>query len=251
MLAIDRIEECSRVNSRRGAAHLLADMADQAGFELASLTHDLSDLSPLVDPNGERIYVAMGWPDWFIEQWEQQQFRLDNPCNVAVRLNASAFWWTLDDLSKRFQTPKQRKIIELWHSIGVTAGITAPIHMQHGRVGQISMVSKRHSDLSRSFETHGLNIKIAGLALLDALDRAEAKPQSTGFRNGIVLTGREVECINGVASGLSDDEIAVRINISYATVRFHVSNASRKLGARTRGHMIALASQSGWISPLH
>jgi DNA-binding CsgD family transcriptional regulator len=55
------------------------------------------------------------------------------------------------------------------------------------------------------------------------------------------LTKREVECLEGLALGLSNGDIAKQLEISLPTVALHLSNARRKLGAKTREQAVAIA----------
>lgn len=59
------------------------------------------------------------------------------------------------------------------------------------------------------------------------------------------LTEREREIVQLLATGLTGEEIAERLELSPETVRTHVRNAMRRLGARTRAHAIALAVRRG------
>jgi DNA-binding NarL/FixJ family response regulator len=68
----------------------------------------------------------------------------------------------------------------------------------------------------------------------ELLERSEPTPART-------LTAREREIIDLLADGLKGDEIAERLVLSPETVQTHVRNAMRKLGARTRVHLLALA----------
>jgi DNA-binding NarL/FixJ family response regulator len=61
------------------------------------------------------------------------------------------------------------------------------------------------------------------------------------------LTDREREVLILVAEGLSNDEIGVRLVISPATARTHVSRAMVKLGARDRAQLVVFAYQSGLV----
>jgi PAS domain S-box-containing protein len=63
------------------------------------------------------------------------------------------------------------------------------------------------------------------------------------------LTFREREILTLLARGSSAKGIAEAATLSAATVRAHVRNAMRKLGARTRSHAIALAIALGQIDP--
>jgi DNA-binding CsgD family transcriptional regulator len=61
------------------------------------------------------------------------------------------------------------------------------------------------------------------------------------------LTQREREVLEQLAIGRSTEEAAEAIFLSPHTVRCHVKNAMRKLGARTRPHAVAIAIASGAI----
>jgi DNA-binding NarL/FixJ family response regulator len=63
------------------------------------------------------------------------------------------------------------------------------------------------------------------------------------------LTEREREVMALVAEGLSNEEIAVRLVVSPATAKTHVSRAMVKLAARDRAQLVVLAYESGLVRP--
>jgi DNA-binding NarL/FixJ family response regulator len=64
---------------------------------------------------------------------------------------------------------------------------------------------------------------------------------------GGLLSPREAEILELLSRGLSGEDAAVQLHLSPLTVRTHVRNAMRKLGAATRAHAVALAIQRGEI----
>lgn len=64
---------------------------------------------------------------------------------------------------------------------------------------------------------------------------------------GVTLTVREVECLDALAEGLDSLGIARKLNISVPTVMMHITNARKKLHAKTREHAIAIALRSGLL----
>jgi DNA-binding NarL/FixJ family response regulator len=63
------------------------------------------------------------------------------------------------------------------------------------------------------------------------------------------LTGREREILRLVARGLTNAEISGQLVISPLTTKTHVSRILRKLDCRDRAQLVALAYESGLVTP--
>lgn len=64
---------------------------------------------------------------------------------------------------------------------------------------------------------------------------------------GSYLSGREREILLSLAQGESNKSTAERLNVSEATVKFHLQRIYRKLGAHNRVKAIAVAQQQGLL----
>lgn len=64
-----------------------------------------------------------------------------------------------------------------------------------------------------------------------------------------LLTDREREIVALVAEGLSNQEIADRLFISFSTAKTHVSHVLTKLDLRDRIHVVIYAYQQGLVGP--
>jgi DNA-binding NarL/FixJ family response regulator len=103
---------------------------------------------------------------------------------------------------------------------------------------------------------HGVRVVARGDALIaPAITRrliaeftARATQPDPGPRLS-ALTGREREVMALVAAGLSNDEIAVRLVLSPATAKTHVSRIMTKAGVRDRAQLVILAYESGLTVP--
>jgi DNA-binding NarL/FixJ family response regulator len=78
---------------------------------------------------------------------------------------------------------------------------------------------------------------------------SQPQPQVPSAEQLDELTAREREVIALVAAGLRNDEIAEHFVISPATVETHVSRSLRKLDARDRAQLVAIAYQLGLVRP--
>jgi len=89
------------------------------------------------------------------------------------------------------------------------------------------------------------------LALLAAFDEPTTAEPSPGPPGGLAsagmepLTKRELELVELIAEGLSNQEIADRLFLSPQTVKVHVRNIYSKLGANSRTQAVARARSSG------
>jgi DNA-binding NarL/FixJ family response regulator len=63
------------------------------------------------------------------------------------------------------------------------------------------------------------------------------------------LTEREREVVALVGAGLSNDEIAVKLMVSPATAKTHVSRSMSKLSARDRAQLVVYAYEAGLVRP--
>jgi len=74
--------------------------------------------------------------------------------------------------------------------------------------------------------------------LAEAVDREPA---------AVLLSRREREVLALVARGLSDQEIADQLVVSYHTVHRHVANIRHKLGRNSRTAVVAEAARQGLL----
>jgi PAS domain S-box-containing protein len=73
------------------------------------------------------------------------------------------------------------------------------------------------------------------------------RPDVEARADGRALTAREQEVVHLIALGHTGREIADELIIADHTVRSHARNASTKLGARSRAHLVALALAHGHV----
>ncbi|MFD8417156.1 response regulator [Streptomyces sp. NPDC059650] len=87
------------------------------------------------------------------------------------------------------------------------------------------------------------------MAAQQAPTRQRNRPAENTLRLNEPLTPREQDVIAMVAKGLTNDEVAAALYVSLSTVKTHLGNIQRKLGARNRVEIAAHAWQNGMTSP--
>lgn len=106
---------------------------------------------------------------------------------------------------------------------------------------------------------HAVTVVAAGEALLSPavtrrmIDRLVEldghRPDATPEPALPPLTQREQEVLAAVALGLSNNEIADRLLMSYSTAKTHVSHLLTKLDARDRTQLVVIAHRAGRTTP--
>jgi DNA-binding NarL/FixJ family response regulator len=66
-------------------------------------------------------------------------------------------------------------------------------------------------------------------------------------RRTTALTDRQREVLQQVADGLTNKQIALALNITERTVKYHVTTIMNKLEADNRAHAVALAAERGLL----
>ena len=87
--------------------------------------------------------------------------------------------------------------------------------------------------------------ELAQQALNEAQDIAEAqgRPPSPDHP----FSPREIQVLSLAAKGLTNKEIAYRLNLSERTVQFHMRSIFNKTSTNSRTEAVALALKSGWL----
>ena len=89
-----------------------------------------------------------------------------------------------------------------------------------------------------------------GLAVFDSefLTLVESSAPAPTPLTAEIMTTREMEVLNMLAEGLANKQIALRLNISEHTVKFHVNAIMTKLNVQSRTEAVVQATRRGLIS---
>jgi len=135
-------------------------------------------------------------------------------------------------------------------NFGVSVALIVPVHLPQGRFSNVGIywdpdrpIEEWKSVMSAYRDT----LFVLGHYFCETMDRRFiSKGANT---HSARLTARERECLEWTARGKTNRETAAIIGRSTATVRFHLENAMRKLGASNRASAVASAYSMGWLKP--
>jgi two-component system, NarL family, response regulator LiaR len=110
--------------------------------------------------------------------------------------------------------------------------------LQAGAIGYL-LKNVSADDLARAIRAAKAGKPTLSPEAQQALIHAATTPQP----KGVDLTDREHDVLNLMVEGISNPEIAERLIVSRATVKFHISSILSKLDASSRTEAVAIALQ--------
>lgn len=177
---------------------------------------------------------------WF-DFYERNDFVHDDPVVAESRRRISPFWHS--EMSREVKlNRRQKELIDAFYAFGWKDVFAVPVHGPGSLQGLVTMITKAD-----------LTLTPVDRALLQVTARTvwERCRISEGFGVGSTdrpqLSAREVECLQWAAAGKSDNDIAGLLAIKPATAHFHIEEAKRRLGVRTRIEAVAVGILHGLI----
>ncbi|MCW5761544.1 MAG: hypothetical protein KIS90_17360, partial [Phenylobacterium sp.] len=154
----------------------------------------------------------------------------NNPLLEAIRGGMTRYRFT--DFAPR----EDRSFGAYWEALGEAGIADAVCATSYGRRRMIASLHLgfHEPDLAPD---DVLAAQMAGLMLTERLMAFAANDE--GEADDVRLTARERDALAWVAEGKSDWEISVILGVSETTVRFHVDNGRKKLGAVNRAQAVA------------
>lgn len=151
-----------------------------------------------------------------------------NPLLGAIRENRTRYRFS------DFAPHADRRFRTYWEALGEAGIADALCATSYGARGVIT-------SLHLGFGERDIDPDVTRAAQLAGLMLTERLMEfSGGLRDDLPgLSDRERDCLAFMADGRRDREIGDLLGITEATVRFHVDNARRKLGAKNRAQAVA------------
>jgi DNA-binding CsgD family transcriptional regulator len=221
---------------------------ERIGLPYVAGSPDIGSPAPLVGDDGRPLAVTLfRWLDPDLRYWEDRGFALRSAFAHAARTCAEPFYFADGMLGSWRPNPALEVINRAppFDRMGVESAIVAPAYLPGGVIGALVWASpERLAELPAIFAREAAGLHALALRLIGThADAAAAGEAADAAR----LTRREIQCLKWAASGKTDQEIGQIVQISAPTVRFHLTNAARKLQASGRSQAIHRAASLGYI----
>lgn len=234
----------------RAAAEALRDIGTALGDFRVAACANIASKMPMCDADGLVLAsTVFGWPASKEQWWKKPLLALSSPLTFACRYENEPFWANAEGIYTRGPNPLlEQADMSLFHDeVNACSVIVVPVHMAFGQIGVVSFspVGDGQTDLSREFDLYADELEYHSRRFINGYTRASC--QRPWIPKNCRLSKREVECLRWAAVGKTDVEIALILNRSCATVRFHIHNAATKLEAVNRSQTVFKATQLGYL----
>jgi len=252
------LRELPAVRNAHEASLLLSRYSRGLPTRRAVFDYDVANPGLPGNDHPEPLGVELGWPSDVVRRWVKNSMVLACPLIPPCRKMRRPFTWDLelenlgirDELLPRPYTVSAQQSLNLIREVGVRSGITVPVHQPGGRTGFVTWVSEDPiGQMQHWADRFASDLFLVAHAFLERID-AMVVIREGDVPHDCPLTARERECLTWVACGKTDGEIAIIIDRSAETARFHVRNAVTKLDAASRSHAVAKAMRRGWLGPI-
>ena len=242
--------EIDSIEDIHDAAVALQSVGEEYRLKLA-ICDDISSREPLVDENGTVLNSdVFGWVEDKERWWAQNSLAIHSPMVRACRYENEPFWCNSSGFYCHSRNPYIEKIELKTYFEETTrfqSAILIPIHLPFGQISanSIHSLDRSETDLAERFELYAdffaLLIRRFISGYVSAIRTTRRIPSDC------VLSKREVECLHWAAIGKTDKEIGIIVDLSHATIRYHMQRAGEKLNAVNRAQTIFKAGQLGYL----
>ncbi|MGE0740259.1 MAG: LuxR C-terminal-related transcriptional regulator [Hyphomonadaceae bacterium] len=223
-------------------------IGDAIGLPCIAASGDIGSPQPIRGADGRPFAETLfRWVDPDLKYWEDRGFALRAFFIQAVRVCSEPFYFKDGKLASWRPHPALDAInrIGATERFGVGAAIVAPAYLPGGVIGAVVWATADTDfPVAEAFSRHAPELQALALHFVAADHDHLARQAASAPAQ---LTRREIQCLKWGAAGKTDAEIAVIMSISVPTVRFHITNAARKLDVSGRSQAIYRAATLGYV----
>ncbi|CUH80366.1 autoinducer binding domain-containing protein [Tropicibacter naphthalenivorans] len=197
-----------------------------------------------MNPIAQSVHGVVNYPDAWQTRYVEQGFQTRDPVLTTAARSIAPVDWQRMRGDEAFKT-----VFREAHDFGIAEqGLTIPVRGPFGDVGLFSVTRNCSDD-----EWSKLKSKILGElqnAAVHLHDHVVHSHELTRVLSHPSLSSREVEILQWIAAGKTQQDVADILNISNRTVEVHLRSGRSKLGALTTSQAVGRAIGLGLVYPL-
>ncbi|WP_313231498.1 helix-turn-helix transcriptional regulator [Sphingobium yanoikuyae] len=227
----------------------ILDHGHRLGLPLIATCADISSARPAQLADGTPVASLFPFSQDAGAYWRQGDLALHNAIVTVARGLAEPFYfdrgkicsWRPLRVDPEIEREAQRR------SYAVESAIVAPVHLPAGVIGAVVWATSAPGvDVAAIFDREAAVLHPLALRFIAACNAGESQvTQIVQHR----LTRREVQCLKLAAAGKTDAEIGIILGLSVPTIRFHMRQASGRLGEIGRLRTVQRAVALGYARP--
>lgn len=204
-----------------------------AGFEFFLIGGVPSAIEPV-----SKMILLHNYPESWVQRYIRDGYFDIDPVAQYCRINTEPFFWS-EALAHFESSPGFAELMAEAATAGLKWGVCIPVHNINECEACISLAAEEQC-------IGEVDLPLLQLFCTYAFHKAKLLKRSELFasRN---LSQREKEILTCAAAGRTAAETAAVLNVSEATVNFHLQRSMQKLGARNKVEAVAEAIRQGLI----
>lgn len=243
----DALADLGKLPDFAAAQRHLKHFAEAIDMPLLAWAPDVA--RPDFDQQMDDFFRREGWPDAVLALWWNRTVMLKSPLYIRCRTHGLPFVSSpAENLPAR--PVELRQVGNAMREMGVETLITVPIHLPRGLVAMVTWGGARSKSDALAILPSIRPSLISAAHLFMQSYLVHSLPLVTSEEEIARLTLREWECLRLTAQGVREEKVAELLGLGSTTVRYHLDNVVRKLGAVNRTHAVALAAQLGLLGPI-
>jgi LuxR family transcriptional regulator, activator of conjugal transfer of Ti plasmids len=185
--------------------------------------------------------LISNYPTPWTARYLEHQYQSIDPVIVRARFSGYPFRWG-SALPGVKPSEAEQRVFEEAAQFGICCGLTIPIIDLRGNFAAMTFAAdKRDTSFIRAAERYEDGLPYVATCF-HMFVRRKLSPDR--IVDGVRLTAREYECAQWAVCGKTAWEIGRILGITRRTAAFHLDNARRKLGVRTRSQLVARFTSS-------
>lgn len=214
----------------------IKSIAQQVGFETFVV-----GLERRTDDGRIAHYVWSDYPQQWQHTYAQQGYAMLDPTVRYCQQSTEPIVWT----DEFFLRSKADFMLEEARGYGLHHGVSLSVHDRFGSKSMMSLVRDKQLNKSPAESRYLLSCSQVLAACVHQVSHQLLETDLKKLQ--FTLTLRESECLKWIAVGKTTPEISDILNVSEATVAFHVKNIMHKLDVHTRSQALAKAMRMGLV----